>query len=131
MQKLIIKLFRLTKIQGLLQKEREKQKARDEKNYLRKLKDLEEKYELELDYQAQSHGAELAIVTAELEEMRKREVRLNRMEARLRNQVKSNVSLATIAHSHIFNIAQFLNKESGEIHGLLDRVEREHKKLSE
>ena len=130
MKKLLIKIFGLHDIQGLLQDAREKQKAHDDKLYVCKLKDLEEKYKLELDYKEQSHGAELVVLNAELEKMRKRESQLNRLESRLKNQIKRNVSIATMAHSHIFNVANFLNKEAAEIHGLLDQVEKEQKKVT-
>ena len=130
MKKLIIKIFRLKNIQGLLQQAREKQKAHDEKLYAHKVKDLKEKYGLKLAYTEQSHAAELTILNAELEKMRKRESQLNKIEFRLKNQIKRNVSIATMAHSHIFAVASFLNKEAAEIHGLLDQVEKEQRKVT-
>lgn len=124
MQKLAIWVFRLHDLKALLKQEREKQNEYNSRKNKRELSALADKHAMELSYQAQSYEAQISILESELEAVAKKKKHLEQLEFRLKKQVKRNLSVATIAYSHVFNIAEFLNKEAAEIHKLIERTEK-------
>jgi len=127
MKRFIIWLFRLNNLQSLYIAERQRQRRWDEKEYLEKIANVEEKYEKEISLIQQSYEADKAMMIFELNKFKKREKELYDREYNVKIANKKNLNMAAQLSDHIFNIANYFQKEAGEVKKFIDLEETEKK----
>jgi len=127
MKRYIIWLFRLNNLQSLYIAERQRQRRWDEKEYQEKIATVEGKHERELSLLQQAHESEKAMFVFELNKFKKREKELYNREYNVKIANKKNLNMAAQLSDHIFNVANFFQKEAGEVKRFIDLEETEKK----
>ena len=122
-RRFVIWAFKLDDIKQLCVDERMRQRKRDEEEFSEKLKIEIDRHEQEISLNQQVHEAEIIMITQELTHYKNREKELTQREYKVKRQTEANTANAVGLFSHIFNVANYFQKEAAEIQKYLDDVE--------